>query len=142
MGKGREGLPGLWEELYVDRAATPKEMIWIWGRGEFDLPVEHPREAVQVTSHQDWRCGSGGMGMWEARAMNGWRFPGRLHGLGRPEGPDRPLGAPSPHGQMGKEEGVEEGDSLEGVATLCPLSQPDSYCTISHLRGLGYPMLV
>lgn len=65
--------------------------------------------------------------------MNGWGFPGRLHGLGRPEGPDRPLGASSPHGQMGRKEGAEEGDSLEGVATPCPLPQPCSHSAISGL---------
>lgn len=37
----------------MDRAAAPKKMIGIWGCGEFDLPVEHPGEAVQVTRGQD-----------------------------------------------------------------------------------------
>lgn len=75
------------------------------------------------------------MGTWEARAMNGWGFPGRLRGPGRPEGPDKALGTSSPRGQMGKKEGAEEGDSLEGVATPCPLSQPDGYCPLSQPDG-------
>lgn len=59
-GRWREGLADLWEELHGVRAATPKEIIWIWGCGKFDLPVEQPGEAVRGTSHQDRRCGSGG----------------------------------------------------------------------------------
>lgn len=39
-GRWSEGLAGLWEELHGVRAATPKEIIWIWGCGKFDLPVE------------------------------------------------------------------------------------------------------
>lgn len=52
-------------------------------------------------------------------------------------GPRWSSGSPSPHGQMGKKEGAKEGDSLEGAATPCLLSQPYICCAVSHVLWAG-----
>lgn len=137
-GGGREdsqasGRSYMWIEL-----PPPRKLFGFGDVVNFIYLLNAPGEVVQVTSHQDWRCRSSGMGKWEARAMNGRGFPGRLHGLSRPgRGCPRPLGISSPRGQVGEEAGAEEGDSLEGVATPRPLSLPYSYYATSRLLWRG-----
>lgn len=82
--------------------------------------VRHSRWHHSRAEGEDLTTWAGG---WK-RGINSPGSHRRMHNLSRAESPDRAPWALLPSGQVGKQEGVGEGDSLEGVATHSMPSVP------------------